>query len=66
MNIKKLNRYGILGGFVLVFLASLHFSRSYQAGEPKWFYLVMACGMSIILYNTLFVKPPKRKPKQRK
>lgn len=56
MNIKKLNRYGIIGGFVLVFLASLHFVRSYRSGTPKWFYLVMVCGMAIILFNTLFAK----------
>lgn len=61
MNIKKLNRYGILGGFLLVFLASLHFYRSYQAGSPRWFYLVMACGMGLILYNTLFGNRPNKK-----
>lgn len=56
MNIKRLSRYGIIGGLIVIFLAMDHFIRTYEQGTPKWIYLVLSCGMAIVLFNTLFVK----------
>lgn len=60
MNIKLLNRIGILGGLAVIFLATAAFSRSYHEEQPKWNYLLMIFGMIIILFYTLFKKKKKR------
>lgn len=63
MNPKTLQFIAVIGGFLLIFLALAHFMNTYRAGNPKWQYLVMTCGMAIILFNTLFRKKKvKRKP----
>ncbi len=54
---------GVAGGLLLLFLATTQFIRSYQAGEPRWYYLVMISGMLLLLYYTFFRqanKPPKQ------
>lgn len=60
MNFRKLSRYGVIGGFIVIFLAMDHFIRTYKEGSPKWIYLVLSCGMAIVLFNTLFARRPKR------
>ncbi|MCV9386889.1 hypothetical protein [Reichenbachiella ulvae] len=56
MNPRLLQRIGVVGGFLLIFLATSEFLRSYRLGEPKWMYLVMIFGMAIVLTSTLFRK----------
>lgn len=56
MNPKILNKFGMFGGLVLIVLASSEFARSYNADAPKWNYLLMIFGMSIILLYTIFRK----------
>ncbi|SHJ77764.1 hypothetical protein SAMN04488028_1011198 [Reichenbachiella agariperforans] len=51
-----MQRLGILGGFLLIFLATSEFLRSYRLGDPKWMYLVMVFGMAIVLASTLIRK----------
>lgn len=61
MGIKTLRILGIVGGFLVIFLASLQFIKSYQQGETKWYNLVMISGMSLILFYTIFKKTTKSK-----
>ncbi|PIB34378.1 hypothetical protein BFP72_02535 [Reichenbachiella sp. 5M10] len=56
MNPKWLNRLGVAGGFLLIFLATTEFLRSYRLGDPKWMYLVMVFGMLIVLTSSFFGK----------
>ncbi|RJE73953.1 MULTISPECIES: hypothetical protein [Reichenbachiella] len=56
MKPKTMQRLGILGGFLLIFLATSEFLRSYRLGDPKWMYLVMVFGMAIVLASTLIRK----------
>jgi len=61
MGIKTLRLLGIAGGFLLIVLATLQFMKSYQDGDPKWYNLVMICGMGLILFYTIFNKSVKSK-----
>ncbi|MEQ6121755.1 hypothetical protein [Reichenbachiella sp. MALMAid0571] len=61
MSNKTLRVLGISGGFLVIFLATLQFMKSYQDGEPKWYNLVMISGMSLILFYTIFKKSVKPK-----
>lgn len=54
MSKGKLKILGVAGGFLLIFLATAQFLRSYQDGETKWYNLVMISGMALLLYYTLF------------
>lgn len=54
MTPKMLKLYGVIGGFILLFLATTQFLRSYQEGEPKWNYVFMIFGMALILLYSLF------------
>ena len=61
MNLKKLNRIAILAGLVAVILVAAQFQKTYEAGEPKWNYLVMASGLAIVLFYSFFGKRNKTK-----
>jgi Na+/melibiose symporter-like transporter len=56
MNPKRLQFFAVLGGLLLIFLSFMHFMHTYNAGNAKWQYLILACGMGIILMNTIFRK----------
>ena len=51
-NRSKLALGALLGVLVMIF-AIRHFLYSYRDGNPKWFMLVMVCGMLLILYYTI-------------
>ena len=50
MNPKILRAVGIMGATVVTALAGIVFYKSIQEGEPNWKLLVMACGMSFLLF----------------
>ncbi|MFY0650512.1 MAG: hypothetical protein JXQ96_00695 [Cyclobacteriaceae bacterium] len=67
MNKGTLKIIGIAGGFLLIFLATNQFVKSYQSGDTDWYKLVMISGMALLLFYTLFkrsLKPRKQQPKK--
>ncbi len=60
MNPRQLRSVGILLGLVVLALVTVRFTYSFRSGEANWYYLVMICGMILLLFYTL-VKPKKRR-----
>ena len=60
MNPRQLRSVGILLGLLLLALVTVRFSYSFRSGDVNWYYLVMICGMILLLFYTL-VKPKKRR-----
>ncbi len=60
MNAKQLRSLGIVLGLVLVALVTVRFSYSLKTSNVNWYYLVMVCGMALLLFYTL-VKPKNRR-----
>ncbi len=60
MNRKQLKSLGIVLGILVVVMVVVRFSYSWKAGTTNWYYVVMICGMLLLLFNTL-VKPRGRK-----
>ena len=52
MNPKQLRYLGILLGIAAVVIIGLRFMRLYTQGNPNWYYLVMVCGMLLLLFYT--------------
>jgi Ca2+/Na+ antiporter len=44
---------GIILGMVFLIFGVRYFLYSYRDGNPKWFMIVMVCGMLLMLYYTL-------------
>jgi heme/copper-type cytochrome/quinol oxidase subunit 4 len=44
---------GIILGLISLIFAVRYFLYSYRDGNPKWFMVVMVCGMLLILYYTV-------------
>lgn len=53
MNPGQLRGLGILLGTVVIVIIVLEFVKLYSRGEPNWYYLVMACGMLLILFYSV-------------
>ena len=44
---------GTILGLISLIFAVRYFLYSYRDGNPKWFMVVMVCGMLLILYYTV-------------
>ena len=53
MNNRSKTALGALMGVLVMIFAFRHFLYSYKDGNPKWFMLVMVCGMLLILYYSI-------------
>jgi len=54
MNASQLRGLGAMLGILLVLFVGIHFYKSYQVGEHNWYFVVMACGMLLLLYYATF------------
>jgi DMSO/TMAO reductase YedYZ heme-binding membrane subunit len=59
MDGRQLRNIGILLGFLIIALASVHFYFTFKEGNPSWNLVIMICGMVLLLYYTL-VRPRRR------
>lgn len=54
-------RFLAFGGIVLTLILSIWYTiRSYNEGNPRWIYLIMAFGIAILLTTNL-IRPGKQK-----
>lgn len=53
MGDKMKKSVGIILGLISLIFAVRYFLYSYRDGNPKWFMVVMVCGMLLILYYTV-------------
>ena len=53
MNPRQLRSVGILLGLLLLAMVTVRFSYSFRSGDVNWYYLVMICGMILLLFYTL-------------
>lgn len=59
---RQLRTLGIILGVVVTITLTLLLIRQFQAGEINWYYVVMGCGMLLLLFYTIW-KPRRRPPK---
>ena len=61
MNPQQMKRSGIFLGIILMILTSWHIWTTFGTGKTNWYFLVMLCGMGLMLFYTIFSKPRRRK-----
>jgi len=67
MNPKQLNGISTVGVLVSLVLSIWYLIKTYQAGNPKWYFLIMACGIAIMLaYGFVAKRGNKRNRRRRK
>lgn len=54
MSPKLRTGLGVMGGLLVTILAAGVFYQSVKEGEPNWKLLIMACGMSFLLFFIAF------------
>lgn len=61
MNPIQLKALGITLGIAVLVITFLHFWRTFQEGSADWYFLVMACGMALLLLYTFTSSKKKRR-----
>lgn len=53
MNPQTLRGLGAMLGMLLVLFLGMYFYKSYKSGEHNWYFVVMGCGMLLLLYYSV-------------
>ena len=62
MNTKQKKQLGVTLGVVVIVLVILNLRTSLRSGgDTNWYFLVMLCGMALLLYYTFYPKRKKRR-----
>ncbi|MCP4460145.1 MAG: hypothetical protein GY816_19290 [Cytophagales bacterium] len=66
MERKSLNAISTVGVIISLVLSVWYLIKTYQAGNPKWYFLIMACGIAIMLAYGAAANRGKRRNRRRK
>ena len=56
MNPNTLKYFSYLGVTVVMLLSGAYFYKTWQKGEPRWYFLIMTFGIALILLYNLISK----------
>jgi len=66
MNPKQINSIATVGVLISLVLSVWYLIKTYQAGNPKWYFLIMSCGIAIMLTYGFVAKRKGGKKRRRK